>query len=288
MNKSKLLLGIIIALILVMGATVLLNGGISTEVEEVNNTSTNETSNQTQTSQTTVIGNNSMGTVSKISSFGNKTSDIRIALIIGIDEEARNNTIIPTMESKQNLKYSYDIYVVNVTSSNSENSSESSNSSGLSFNEKSETLANEFVVQDVINNKYNATIDIHSSEGSNSYMFTPVEEAVISQDIIDKISNKTNIGIYKPEQVSYLSTVSIPIVNSPMVEIEYHAASYYGSTISEEISAFIDALDNYDFNADVENSNNTTDNQTNTNESANNYESNSSNGYSNETYNSSQ
>lgn len=287
MDKSKLLLGIIVAVILVMVATVVLNGGISTEVEEVNNTSTTDTDNQTQVAQTTVIGNNSMGTVSKISSFGNKTSDIRIALIVGIDEEVKNNTIIPTMESKKNLKYCYDIYVVNVSSSNSENSSDSLNDSGLSFNEKSETLANEFVVQDVINNNYNATIDIHSSEGSNSYMYTPVEEAIISQDIIDIISSKINVGNYQPETVSYLNTVSIPIVNSPMVEIEYHTTSYYGSSISEEISSFIDLLDNYDFTSVVEKNDNTTD-QTYTDESTSDYDSNSSDENSDETYNSSQ
>lgn len=279
MDKSKLLLGIIVAIILVMVATVVLNGAISTEVEEVNNTSTTEIVNQTQETQTTVLGNNSMGTVSKISTYGNKTSNIRIALIVGIDEDTKNNTIIPTMENKKNLKYAYDIYVVNTTPSN-DNTSSNSSDTGLSFNEKSETLANEFVVQDVINNGYNATIDIHSSEGSNSYMYAPVEEAVISRDIIDKISNKTSISNYQPESVSYLSTVSIPIVNSPMVEIEYHTASYYGSSISEEISAFIDLLDNYDFTSVPEVGNNSTDNQNYTNESTG-YESNSSNGYSN-------
>ena len=116
MDKSKLLLGIIVAVILIMLATVVLNGGESTEVEEVNNT-TDEIANETPelAQQTTVIGNNSMGTVNKISSYGNTSSDVKIAFIIGIDESGdKNNTIIPTLESKQNLKYCYDVYVVNV------------------------------------------------------------------------------------------------------------------------------------------------------------------------------
>ena len=111
MDKSKLLLGIIVAIILVMVATVVLNGAISTEVEEVNNTSTTEIVNQTQETQTTVLGNNSMGTVSKISTYGNKTSNIRIALIVGIDEDTKNNTIIPTMENKKNLTIENNCYL---------------------------------------------------------------------------------------------------------------------------------------------------------------------------------
>lgn len=248
-NSKKLLLLIIIALIAVIGATVFLNGGMSTEVEENNSTNTTEnvTPEVTSNITSTVIGNNSWGSVTKMTGYGNTSSDTHIALVVGVDEsDISNNSITSTLESIKDLNYSYDIYMINVTNDNQDNATQD-NANNLSLKDKSEQLANEYAVPDIINNKYNCTVDIHSTNDSNSYVFVPSDNTVTSKNLVNYISNTTGVGIYAPDTASYTQYVSMPIINSDKPSIVYVTKEFYSITTSNEVNQVIKAIDSFVF-----------------------------------------
>ena len=250
-SSSKILVVLIIAVIVIRGATVMLNGTQPTA--PVENDTENQTNNTVSVEQT-VIGNNSMGSVTKYSSYGDASSDIHIALIVGVDQRKQSsNAIIPTMENAKNLKYAYDIYVINTTNNTQTNNS-SNSSSNLTVNNMSESLANEYAVPDIINNQYNFSVDIHDANDSNSYMFVPSEDTFTSKVAVSNISNTTGIGVYTPNKYSYASSVSIPLISDNIPSIVYVTNEYYGNSTSQEISNVISALDNFDFNHLLDNS----------------------------------
>ena len=86
-DPKRVLIIILVALAIVIGGTVLLNGGTSTEIEENNTTDVveNETAD-VSTVNTTLLGNTSWGTVTKMGPFGNNSSDTRIAFVIGVNQ----------------------------------------------------------------------------------------------------------------------------------------------------------------------------------------------------------
>lgn len=272
--SKRLLLIIIIALIVVIGATVFLNGGMSTEVEENNTTSEeNVTPEVTSNITSTVIGNNSWGSVTKMSGYGNQSSETHIALVVGVDESnVSNNSIAPTLEGMTDLNYAYDIYMVNVANDTQDNGTQDT-SSNMTLKDKSEQLANEYVVPDVINNKYNCTVDIHYTNDSNSYVFVPSDDTVTSKNLVNYISNTTSLGIYVPDKISYAQSVSIPIINSDKPSIVYVTREFYSAT-SNEFYLVIKAIDSFNFGdmsiySDDASSNTTSSNTTSSNTTSN-------------------
>lgn len=245
--SKTILIIIVIALIVVVGATIFLNGGISTEVEENNTTEENVTPEVTSNITSTVIGNNSWGSVTKMTGYGNPSSQTHIALIVGVDEEdVSNNSIAPTLESLKDLNYSYDIYMINVDNTNQNNTTQDT-SSNMSSKDKSEQLAKEYAVPDIINNRYNCSVDIHNTVDSNSYVFVPSDNTVTSRNIVNHISNTTTIGKYTPEVYSYAEYVSLPIISSDKPSIVYVTREFYSSLTSNEITQVIKAIDSFDF-----------------------------------------
>lgn len=255
LTSGKLIIIMLVAIIIVIGATVALNGGSSApEVEK----SAENVSTETQVANDyKLLGNNSYGAVTKSSGYGNPSSDIHIAFILGVDSKQKaKNAIVPTLQNEEGLNYSYDVYVVDATSGTNDNSSNNT----LSLNEMSESLAAEYVVPDVVSNNYNFTVDVHSTNDSNSYVFVPSENTYTSKAVLENIVNNTKIGTYTPTNHSYTDSVSKPIISYEIPSIVYVTRDYYLNGSSPEISSVIRAIDNFDilgfFNSDF----NTTDN----------------------------
>lgn len=245
-DSKKILIILVVALIVVVGGTILLNGNTSSEIEEVNNT-TEEVVPEVNTTTSTIIGNNSMGSVSKIATYGNDSSSVRIALIVGVNQkDISNNSIIPTLENQNDLKYAYDVYMINVTNDVNEEGIDNSQSN-MSVNDKTQLLAKEFAVSDIINNNYNCSVDIHSTEDSNSYIFVPSDDTVTSKYLVKYISNTTSVGRYSPESASYAKQVSLPIISSNIPSFVYVTREFNTALSSSEINEVIHAIDNFDF-----------------------------------------
>ena len=250
-NPKRLLIILLVALFLVIGGTILLNGGTSTEMEvnDTNDTVENQTIDDVSQVNSTLLGNTTWGTVTKMGPYGNTSSDVHIAYVIGVNQkDITNNSFVPTLESRGDLKYSYDIYMINA--SNDDNANGGSNtSSNMSLNDKSQLLAKEFATQDIINKKYDCCVDVHSADDSNSYMFVASDDTVTSKKLVDHITDSTGIGVYVPEGVTYTDSVSIPVLESNIPSIVYVTKEFYSNEVSGEISDVITAIDNFIFNS---------------------------------------
>lgn len=246
LDSSKLLVIILVAVVAVFAGTVILNGGFSSAPVE-NNTTENVTENVSVNNYTnTVVGNNSYGSVSKLGTYGNSSSEVKIALIMGVDEDnVSSNAVLTNLENNKDLKYAYDIYMVNtINNQNNDTNADASNSSSL--NNVSESLANEFVVPDVIKGNYSCAVDIHSTSDSNSYVFVPLEDTVTSKYLVGYINDNTNVGSYTPDHASYTQYVSNPLIESNIASIVY-VTNNFSNTTSTEINDIIMAIDNFDF-----------------------------------------
>jgi len=245
-SSSKLVILMLVAIVLVMLATVALNGGTSTPpVEKTDNVSSEQNNSSLATTDSAIIGNNSYGTVVKSSGYGNPASDIHIAFIVGVDAKKSQNSIVPTIQGDNELNYCYDIYLVDTSSAN--NSNNQDNQNNMTINEMSESLAAEYVVPDVIRNNYNFTVDVHSTNDSNSYVFVPSDNTYTSKKVLESIVNNTNLGSYTPEKHSYTELISENIIDYEIPSIVYVTKDYYSNGTSGEVKSVIHAIDNFDF-----------------------------------------
>jgi len=284
LDSSKLLVIILVALVTVFAGTVILNGGFSSAPVE-NNTTENVTENVSVNNYTnTVVGNNSYGSVSKLGTYGNSSSEVKIALIMGVDEDnVSSNAVLTNLENNKDLKYAYDIYMVNtINNQNNDTNADASNSSSL--NNMSESLANEYVVPDVIKGNYSCAVDIHSTSDSNSYVFVPLEDTVTSKYLVGYINDNTNVGRYTPDYASYTQYVSNPLIESNIASIVY-VTNNFSNTTSTEINDIIMAIDNFDFMNVMQYAQNSSDSSSSDYSNDTNVTSNDTNAYSNESSN---
>lgn len=246
-SSSKILIILLAAIVLVMVATVALNGGTSTPppVEENLSDNSSDINGSTVAIDSSIIGNNSYGTVVKSSGYGNPSSDIHVAFIVGVDAQRSQNAVVPTLQGQNDLKYCYDIYVVDT--SKAKNMNNSNNQNNMTLNEMSENLASEFVVPDIINNNYNFTVDVHSTNDSNSYVFVPSDNTYTSKKVVESISNNTQVGTYTPDYHAYTEAISENIIDYEIPSIVYVTRDYYSNATSGEINSIIHAIDNFDF-----------------------------------------
>lgn len=290
-NPLKIIILMIIVIIVVIGATYTLNGG-GGGTDTSDNSSNNTTDNATSlTVQPTMIGNSSQGVVYKYASYGNTGSNVKVALVIGIDEDpSQAESVLPTLENAGNLQYSYDVYLVNATDSNntndttnSTNNTDDSNltddtnsSSNSSTRSNSEALAREYVVKDIVNGNYDFTAEIHSSS-NGSYLFVPSDDTYTSKEVVNSIANATGIKKQTPANYNFAKGASIPLIKNNVPSIVYMTTTYYSSEPSDDIMQVIGAIDNFDFNALYTADMTISDNTTSSNNSSSNTTNNSSN-----------
>ncbi|OED30896.1 hypothetical protein [Methanosphaera sp. WGK6] len=246
LNPSRIIILLIIAIIAVFAVTIMLNGGTSTSVENNTTEVVNDTGDLDSV-QETIIGNNSMGSVIKYSTYGNPDSSIKVALIVGVDQKKQGPTsIVSTLEDMENLKYAYDIYVINTT--NDDSSDDTNNTtSNLTLNNKTESLAKEYAVPDMIKNNYNLTVDIHSADDSNSYVFVPSDDTYTSKQVVSYISNNTDVKKYTPDSYSFTKSVSGPLLSNNIASIVYVTNQYYSNGTAQEVVNVISVIDTFDF-----------------------------------------
>ena len=244
-SSSKMIIILFAALVLVMLATVALNGGTSSPPVEETSDVDSDANGTSLAIDSSIIGNNSYGTVVKSSGYGNPASDIHVAFIVGVDAKKSQNAVVPTLQNDNELNYCYDIYLIDTSSGS--NNNDPNNQNNMTVNEMSESLAAEYVVPDIIRNNYNFTVDVHSTNDSNSYVFVPSDNTYTSKKVIENIVNNTNVGRYTPDKHSYTESVSETIIDYEIPSIVYVTRDYYSNSTSGEITSIIHAIDNFDF-----------------------------------------
>ena len=194
----------------------------------------------------TLIGNNSIGTVYKEGPYGNEDSDVSIAYILGVHprEQGAHRLMEQALKEKaDNLNYSYYLYKINVSSDSTDY--ESSRMNG-------QTLAQEFAVPDMINNNISFAVDVHYSNGNwgvSRFIFTPRENNTQSKELADAICNNFEwMTYYVPPNPTSPNYVTGPLNDGGVPAIIYEAYTEDANNLTlQHDREIIDFIDNWNF-----------------------------------------
>jgi hypothetical protein len=187
------------------------------------------------------LGNSSYGTVVKEGPYGNRESDIQVAIIVGVhplESDAHNAMLSAIKQNSNSLKYGYTVYKVNVTQDPDDYERGRMNG---------QLLANKFAVPDIINQKYALTVDVHSNVGNwekNRFIFAPVPESS-SESIGKNLSNELPwLSYYVPPNPTSTVYVTEPLINAGVPALVYE--TFHSDSDTEKFNhanEFLMALD---------------------------------------------
>lgn len=232
-RKTVLIALLIIALVLFMIFTINI---------DMENDVTNKTEVENITPTSVILGNNSLGYVVKEGPYGNTSSDVKISYILGV--HPRENGAHKLMEQAfkeedNNLSYCYYFYKINVTSNPTDFSQSRLNG---------QKLANEFAVNDMINNNFTFAVDSHYSNGYwgvSRFMFTPRENNSLSSELGHAITDNFDwISYYVPPDPTSPDYVTSPLNDGGVASVIYEAYTEDNTNVTlehdKELVNFID------------------------------------------------
>ena len=189
-----------------------------------------------------VLGVTDYGTVEKLGPFGNINSTVKIAYIVGVHplENISHQALIESIQKNNSLlKYCYYIYKVTVTK-------DASNYDKGRMN--GQLLANKFAVPDIIKEKFNLAIDVHSNRGNWQYtkfVFSPVP-GTSAESIARTVKNEMQwLTYYIPPNPTSTQYVTVPLIQGgiPAFVYEVYAYDIY-STVKNEANQLVMVIDN--------------------------------------------
>ena len=195
-------------------------------------------------SSTQILGNTDYGYVVRGGPYGNKSSQVNVAYIVGLHpmEHDSHKAIVLAMLSHENsLKYSYYIYMIKVTRNSSDYNEGRINGQLLAYN---------YVLPDIRNKNMSLVVDVHSNRGfykEKRFISVPVSDKV-SENIAFLIINKLVWLVFyiPPAENSPTSGpyVTIPLIKSGIPAFVYETYMYepYETTI-KHAEDFINAVD---------------------------------------------
>lgn len=186
------------------------------------------------------------GTVEVIRNIGNPNSK-RIAYVVGVHplENETHKTLLKILPNMTNLKYSYDIYIINVTEDIGHyGDGASDNSSGR---QNGQNLAFKYVYPQIRDGGYELAVDVHSNVGAYPYktfVFSPVKES-LSVDYAHEIAeNSQNISYYSPESTTSGPYLTVPLNENGVPAFYYEEYSFAAQ--SEKDMHMIELINNID------------------------------------------
>lgn len=214
--------------------------------------SNNTTENEQIVPTTIKLGNNSLGSVVKEGPYGNTSSNIKIAYILGVhprEQGAHRLMNEAFKEKEENLKYCYYIYRVNVTNNPTDFSESRLNG---------QKLANEFIVSDAIENNFTFAVDSHYSNGAwgvERFIFTPNENNSLSSKVGHAIADNFDwITYYTPPNPTSPSYVTGQLNNGGVSAIIYEAYTEDNNNLTlEHDKELVDFIDNWNFTSNINN-----------------------------------
>ena len=164
-----------------------------------------------------VIANNSaedLGTVEVIRNVGNASSSKKIAYVVGVHplENDTHRTLLKLLPNRTDLKYSYDIYVINVTE----------DFSGYGHllpddnpgRDTGQNLAYKYVYPQIVNGSYELAVDVHAHGGAypyDTFVFCPVDGGTGESYARNVSESSQNISYYNPYQTTSGPYLTIPL-----------------------------------------------------------------------------
>lgn len=187
------------------------------------------------------LGSNSLGYVTLEGPFGNQSSQVTVAYIIG--QHPRESQAHEALESyiqehTNSLNYKYYIYKVHVT--NNPNDFNQGRMNG-------QLLAQEFIVPDVNYKHFHLLVDVHSSNAfyyPEPYLFTPGSGGTslqYAQKIVNE--NKDWLAYYEPPEYTSPKYSTQPIKDNGTPAIVFEAYGEPGLTVEEQIAKLVETVD---------------------------------------------
>ena len=191
-----------------------------------------------------MLGENDLGSVHLHGPFGDIDSHIKIAYVIGMHplESKSHRALFEKLASKEDLKYCYFLYNINVNDKASETEGRL----------EGQLLAQEFIRDDIIDNGYDLFLDIHSNRGSHgpgeykitNFVFAPGfddESSGFMNEIIDSIDE---IVYYAPEFRSSPPYITEPTAKAGIPTLVYECYSYEPFDVTLELAGkLVDVVD---------------------------------------------
>lgn len=199
------------------------------------------TDNSTLQKHAKKIGKNSIGTVTREGPYGNENSSVKVAYILGQhprESNAHDAIYDGLLNTSASLNYSYYVYRINVSAENED--FEESRMNG-------QLLAQEFVVDDILKNKYDLAIDIHASNGGyvqDPYIFAPVSTDSVAYESANNVTKAIPYVIYyEPASYSSPQYSTIPIDNGGVPAIVFEMRGNPDHSLENEANQFIHTVD---------------------------------------------
>jgi hypothetical protein len=169
------------------------------------------------------LGATDYGKVEKLGPFGNINSPVKIAYIVGVHpiENASHQALIESIKDN-NVLLNYCYYIYKVTVTKDANNYEKGRMNG-------QLLANKFVVPDIINEKFNLAIDVHSNVGNWQYrrfIFSPVP-GTSAESIAKTIKNEMGwLTYYVPPNPTSTQYVTVPLIQGGIPAVVFEVYTY--------------------------------------------------------------
>jgi hypothetical protein len=236
MNKEKILHCFLISIIIIL--TIILFFVISNQ-NDINNHYPK-----------TVLASNNLGNVTIEGPYGNKSSNVKIAFIIGVHplESNSHEALLKIIRNKsKSLNHSYYIYIVNVTKD--KNDFDKGRLNG-------QLLARDHVVPHIIKNNYTFVVDIHSHRHDyveDNFIISPMNDEKSKEIGLKIINGIKGLHLLKFEPATDNSPsspdyVTIPIIKNGTSSIIYETLIDEPNNITlSYLTQFIENLDNLNF-----------------------------------------
>ncbi|MBQ2666773.1 adhesin [Methanobrevibacter sp.] len=194
-----------------------------------------------------LIGENDLGSVHLHGPFGDISSQVKIAYVIGMHplESKSHRALFDELTSKDDLKYCYYLYNINVNDKASETEGRL----------EGQLLAQEFIKDDIISRGYDLFLDIHSNRGSNgpgeykitNFVFAPGFDGKSSKFMEIIIDSIDEIVYYEPEFRSSPPFITEPTAKAGVPTLVYECYSYeefdYTCNLASKLIRVVDDLD---------------------------------------------
>ena len=202
--------------------------------------------NVTVNSQSVVLAQTSYGNVTKEGPYGNATSTVKVAYIVGVHpwEQYSHEAAVKAIKTlDKSLKYTYYIYQINVTGG-MDSDYETGRMDG-------QLLAEQYVVPDILKNNYQLAVDIHSNKGGDDYydvswfLNVPYNDNHTNQIASELQSKIPGIVFYTPPDPTSPYYVTIPLIKNGTPAIIYEAYAYDSPDTRLELAEkLLRAIDN--------------------------------------------
>ncbi len=191
------------------------------------------------------LGATEYGSVEKLGPYGNTSSPVKIAYIIGVHplEYKSHQALSESLtNNSKSLKYCYYIYKINVTKDKGDYDKGRMNG---------QLLAKKYVVNDIAKDDFDLAIDVHSNSGNwkeNRFIFAPVSGST-SESYAKQIKNNLSwLTYYVPPNPTSTDYVTGPLIKAgvPAVIYETYNKESYDVTL-EQAREFIGVVEGLDF-----------------------------------------